>query len=146
MACVCCQFLPCSEGFSAGSHVILQDLKLFFGISRFSLGSHVFLRHLKLFCGISRFSAGSQAFLRDLTFFCGISSFSAGSQIFLQDLRLFCRISGFSAGSQVLLPAQKPRFPNSYLTRIKHDDFGVNWYRMVIMTHQTLSLEKYWKL
>ena len=25
-------------------------------------------------------------------------------------------------------------------------DFGVNWYRMVIMTHQTLRLEKYWKL
>ena len=25
-------------------------------------------------------------------------------------------------------------------------DFGVNRYRMVLMTHQTLSLEKYWKL
>ena len=24
--------------------------------------------------------------------------------------------------------------------------FSVNWYRMVIMTHQTLSLEKYWEL
>ena len=25
-------------------------------------------------------------------------------------------------------------------------NFGVNQYRMVIMTHQTLSIEKYWKL
>ena len=25
-------------------------------------------------------------------------------------------------------------------------DVGVNKYRVVIMTHQTLSLEKYWKL
>ena len=27
-----------------------------------------------------------------------------------------------------------------------YHDFGVNRYRMVIITHQTLSLEKYWKL
>ena len=24
--------------------------------------------------------------------------------------------------------------------------FGINWYRVVLMSHQTVSLEKYWKL
>ena len=28
----------------------------------------------------------------------------------------------------------------------KYHDVGVNRYRVVVMTHQTLSLEKYWKL
>ena len=28
----------------------------------------------------------------------------------------------------------------------RYHDFGINWYRVVIMTHQTQSLGKYWKL
>ena len=27
-----------------------------------------------------------------------------------------------------------------------YHDFGINWYRVVLMSHQTLSLGKYWKL
>ena len=36
-------------------------------------------------------------------------------------------------------------FPEDWAICWYHD-FGVNKYRVVIMTHQTLSLEKYWKL
>ena len=36
-------------------------------------------------------------------------------------------------------------FPNDWAVCWYHD-VGVNKYRVVIMTHQTLSLEKYWKL
>ena len=36
-------------------------------------------------------------------------------------------------------------FPDDWAVCWYHD-FGINRYRMVIMTHQTLTLEKYWKL
>ena len=36
-------------------------------------------------------------------------------------------------------------FPGDWAVHWYHD-VGVNKYRVVIMTHQTLSLEKYWKL
>ena len=68
--------------------------------------------------------------------------------MFLSYKHLKLKLRVFLAGHIVAVVSYcAPKLTATYSPMIgQFVDVGVNKYRVVIMTHQTLSLEKYWKL